>query len=129
VKLARPNKDTGKADTYVYEDTEKIKQWGLLQYYDTVDENLNKAQIDEMCKTYLKYYNRIWQTLKLKNIIGHYKIRAGWIIPVRLDDVEDVDVTRFFLAEKVTHKLSGNTHIMNIDVKDFNKLGADDGFD
>lgn len=122
IKLARPNKNTGKADTYVYEDSDNIKNWGLLQYYDTVDENLNKAQIDEMCKTYLKYYNKVWQTLKLKDVIGHDKIRAGWIIPVRIDDFQDTQ--RFFLAEKVTHKLKGNTHVMDIEVKDFNELGV-----
>jgi hypothetical protein len=33
-------------------------------------------------------------------------------------------VQRFFLAEKVTHKLKGNTHTMNIEVKNFNDLGV-----
>ena len=127
VKLIRPNKETGKADTYVHEDTDHIKQWGLLQYYETVDENMNKAQIDALCKTYLKYYNKIWQTLTLKNIIGHEKIRAGYIIPVRVDEIDSVDTLRFFLAEKVTHKFDNNTHIMNIEVKDFNELGVSDG--
>jgi hypothetical protein len=125
IKLARPNKNTGKADTYVYEDKDNIKQWGLLQYYDTVDENMNAAQINEMCKTYLKYYNKVWQTLKLKNIIGHEKIRAGWIIPVLIDDIEVASgIQRYFLAEKVTHKLDNNSHTMDIEVKNFNELGV-----
>lgn len=127
IKLVRPNKDTGKADTYVHEDTDHIKQWGLLQYYEKVDENLNKAQIDAMCKTYLKYYNKIWQTLTLKNIIGHEKIRAGYIIPVKIEDIDSVDVMRFFLAEKVTHKLDNNSHTMDIEVKNFMDLGVTDG--
>lgn len=127
IKLVRPNKETGKADTYVYEDTDNIKQWGLLQYYDTVDENMNKAQIDEMCKTYLKYYNKVWQTLKLKNIMGHQKIRAGWIIPVQIDEIDSTNVTRYFLAEKVSHHITNNTHTMDIEVKDFNDLGVTDG--
>ena len=124
VKLSRPNKTTGKADTFVHDDTDTIKQWGLLQYYDTVDENMNNAQIDEMCKNYLKYYNRVWQTMTLKDIIGHPKIKAGWIIPVMVSEVDATDFQRFFLAEKVTHKLKGNTHTMNIEVKNFNDLGV-----
>jgi len=88
---------------------------------------MNKAQIDALCKTYLKYYNKIWQTLTLKNIIGHEKIRAGYIIPVRVDEIDSVDTLRFFLTEKVTHKFDNNTHIMNIEVKDFNELGVSDG--
>lgn len=124
IKLARPNKDTGKADTFVHEDTDNIKKWGLLQYYDTVDEKMNNAQIDEMCKAYLKYYNRVWQTMTLKDILGHYKIRAGWIIPVMISEVDSTNIQRFFLAEKVTHKLSNNSHTMNIEVKNFNDLGV-----
>ena len=57
VKLARPNKDTGRTDIYVHEDTETISIWGLLQYYDMVDDELNEAQIDLLCQNYLKNYN------------------------------------------------------------------------
>ena len=124
IKLARPNEDTGKADVYVYEDSDNIKQWGLLQYYDTVDEKLNAAQIDEMCQTYLKYYNRVWQSLTMKDIIGHPEVRAGWIIPVLISEIDVADVQRFFLAEKVTHKFSNNVHTMDIEVKNFNDLGV-----
>ena len=124
VKLARPNKDTGKADTFIYKDSDTIKDWGVLQYYETVDENLNNAQIEEMCKTYIKYYNRVWQSLKLKNIIGQPKVRAGWIIPVMIGDIDATNVQRYFLAEKVVHKFSGNSHTMEIEVKNFNDLGV-----
>jgi hypothetical protein len=86
---------------------------------------MNAAQINEMCKTYLKYYNKVWQTLKLKNIMGHEKIRAGWIIPVLIDDIEVASgIQRYFLAEKVTHKLDNNSHTMDIEVKNFNELGV-----
>lgn len=124
IKLARPNEQTGKADVYMFDDSDSIKQWGLLQYYDTVDEKMNAAQIKAMCKTYLKYYNRVWQTLTMKNIIGHRQIRAGWIIPVMVDEIDATSVQRYFLAEKVTHKLNGNTHTMDIEVKNFNNLGV-----
>ena len=86
VKLVRPNKDTGRADTYVYEDTETIGKWGLLQYYDQVDENLNEAQIDQMCAQYLQYYNRVLQTLTIE-AIGVPGLRAGMIIPVRFGEI------------------------------------------
>ena len=59
VKLVRKNEKSGRTDVYVHEDTETIKQWGLLQYYDEVDKSLNEAQIDQMCAAYLQYYNRV----------------------------------------------------------------------
>ncbi len=123
IKLARPNKETGKADVYVYEDSDTIGQWGLLQYYEVFDEGANSAQLEEMCKSYLQYYNKVWQTLELKKIIGYPEIRAGWVIPVRIADI-DIDLVegkpRFFLAEKVTHKIKGNSHTMDIEIKNFN---------
>ena len=123
VKLVRPNKDTGRADTYVHEDTETIKKWGLLQYYDQVDENMNEAQIDQMCAQYLQYYNRVLQTLTIE-AIGVPGLRAGMIIPVRFGDINDLSVSRLLLAEKVTHTFEADDHTMSIEVKDFGQLGG-----
>ena len=123
VKLVRPNKDTGRADTYVHEDTETIGKWGLLQYYDQVDENLNEAQIDQMCAQYLQYYNRVLQTLTIE-AIGVPGLRAGMIIPVRFGDINDLSVSRLLLAEKVTHTFEADDHTMSIEVKDFGQLGG-----
>ena len=123
VKLVRPNKDTGRADTYVHEDTETIGKWGLLQYYDQVDENLNEAQIDQMCAQYLQYYNRVLQTLTIE-AIGVPGLRAGMIIPVRFKDINDLSVSRLLLAEKVTHTFEADDHTMSIEVKDFGQLGG-----
>ena len=124
VKLVRPNKETGRADVYAYGDSDTVRQWGLLQYYATVDEGMNAAQIEEMCKAYLKYYDRVWQTLNLKKIVGYPQIRAGWIIPVQISSIDVTRTQRFFLAEKVSHKLKGNTHTMDIEVKNVNDLGG-----
>ena len=123
VKLVRPNKDTGRADTYVHEDTETSGNLGLLQYYDQVDENLNEAQIDQMCAQYLQYYNRVLQTLTIE-AIGVPGLRAGMIIPVRFGDINDLSVSRLLLAEKVTHTFEADDHTMSIEVKDFGQLGG-----
>lgn len=122
IKLARPNSNTGRADTYVSENSETQKQWGVLQLYKVVDENMNAAQIDQLCQTYLKYYDKVWQTLKLSKIIGETKIRAGWFVPVMLSDIENTSKVRYFLAEKVTHKFKGDLHTMDIEVKNIDEV-------
>ena len=43
VKIARPNKETGKADVFIMKDSETIGKWGLLQLYQKVDEAANDA--------------------------------------------------------------------------------------
>lgn len=124
IKLARPNKETGRTDVYVHEDTENQKKWGLLQYYNKVDENLNDAQIDAMCAAYLTYYNRVTQSLKLESM-GMTGIRAGMMIPVLIDAIADLTFNRILLIEKVTHKYEGSGyHTMSVEVKNFEQLGG-----
>ncbi|OUQ13032.1 hypothetical protein B5E84_18075 [Lachnoclostridium sp. An14] len=124
VKLVRPNSETGMADTYIVEDTATQAQWGLLQYYDQVDENLNAAQIEMMCEMYLKYYNRVVQELSI-SALGVPGFRAGMIVPVKLSAVDSLSVSRLLLAEKVTHSFDGDDHTMTVEVKNFDNLGGD----
>ena len=123
IKLVRKNKESGRTDAYVHEDTDTIKSWGLLQYYDEVDENLNEAQIDEMCKQYLQYYNRVLQTITI-DAMGIPGLRAGMIIPVKIGAISELSMVRLMLTEKVTHTFDGGGHTMSIEVKDFSQLGG-----
>lgn len=123
VKLVRPNKETGRTDAYIHEDTETIKKWGLLQYYDKVDDNLNEAQIDELCAKYLQYYNRLVQTVSIE-ALGVPGLRAGNIVPVRIYEVEALSQNRLLLAEKVTHDYKGEAHTMKVEVRNFEQLGG-----
>lgn len=124
IKLVRPNSGTGMADTYIVEDTSTQEKWGLLQYYDQVDENMNEAQIQQMCEMYLQYYNRVVQELSI-DALGVPGLRAGMIVPVKLSAVDSLSVSRLLLAEKVTHKFDGEDHTMSIDVKSFDNLGGE----
>ena len=121
IKFARPNKATGRADTYITQNSTSQSQWGVLQLYKTIDENMNEAQIDELCKAYLKYYDRVWQTLKVSKVIGYTPFRAGWFVPIQLNDIYNGDL-RLFLAEKVSHHLTGDTHVMDIEVKNYDEV-------
>ena len=127
IKLVRPNKESGRTDVYIHEDTDTIRKWGLLQYYDKVDENMNEAQIDALCASYLTYYNRVVQSLTLESM-GITGIRAGSIIPVLIRDIEALTINRVLLCEKVTHSYEGSDyHAMSIEVKSFAQLGGEGG--
>ena len=123
IKLVRPNSNTGRTDVYMHEDTDHMAQWGLLQYYDEVDENLNEAQIDELCANYLTYYNRVLQTISI-DALGVPGIRAGMIIPVKISAVKDLATQRLLIAESVTHNFESDDHTMSIEVKNFEQFGG-----
>ena len=127
IKLARANEETGRTDVYIVEDTDSIRKWGMLQYYESVDKNLNAAQIEELCGRYLKYYNRVLQSLTL-DALGVPGLRAGNIIPVFIRDVEVLSLNRVLLIEKITHHYEGSGyHDMTLDVRSFEQLGGGDG--
>ena len=84
---------------------------------------MNEAQIDQLCQTYLAYYNRVLQTVSFE-AVGVKGIRAGTIVPVRIGAVNALRISRLLLAEKVTHKFEADTHTMSIEVKDFGQLGG-----
>ncbi len=123
IKLVKKNEESGRTDVYIHEDTDTIRKWGTLQYYSVVDQNLNEAQIDEMCGMYLRYYNRVLRTLSLE-ALGVPEVRAGSIVPVRIEAVDDLSSTRLLLVEKVTHRFDGEDHTMTIEVKSFEQLGG-----
>lgn len=123
IKLVRPNKESGRTDVYMHEDTDTIAKWGLLQYYAQVDENMNEAQIDELCAAYLSYYNRVLQTVTI-DALGVPGLRAGMIIPIRISVIDALSVQRLLIAESVTHNFEAGDHTMSIEVKNFEQFGG-----
>ena len=119
VKLVKPNKKTGKGETYIAFDGDKVKKWGHLQFYKKVDENLNDAQIREMAKNYLKYYARTKRTLKLE-CLGVKEIRAGSVVLIDIPALGDIDLKKLLLIEKCTHTLSETKHTMSLEMNVIN---------
>jgi len=116
IKLVRPNKESGKADTYIVKDSSNISRWGLLQRYETVDEQMNEAQITEQAKTMLAYYNRVLRTLSVKSL-GVPGLRAGSMVMINVPDLGDISLSKFVMLEKVTHTYENMLHTMEIETR------------
>ena len=114
VKLARPNEQTGRADVVVAEDSVNIGQWGLLQLYQTVDGDVNDAQMLSQAKTSLQYYNRRMRTLKV-NSLGVPGLRAGQMVLMKVSDLGDISLDQYVLLEKVTHTWGNDVHTMEFE--------------
>jgi len=55
IKLVRENEKTGKRDVYIAQSGDNMNKWGVLQYFDTVDENMNASA---KANALLKLYNQ-----------------------------------------------------------------------
>lgn len=113
VKLTYDNEKTGKREVYITKDTSHINEWGVLQYFETIDENTNgQAKADAL----LKLYNQKTRKLQIKNAIGDTRVRGGSLVIVNID-LGDIKLQKFMLVEKVKHTFKNNEHFMDLDLK------------
>ena len=114
VKLARPNEETGRADVVAKEDPENIAQWGLLQLYQTVDGDVNTAQMQAQAEATLQYYNRRLRTLSVETL-GVPGLRAGQMVLMKVQGLGDINLDKYVLLEKVTHTWENEQHTMTFE--------------
>ena len=100
IKLVSANESTGHADVYQVSDSNSIEQYGLLQYYEVLDNNANKAAAKSKADNLLRLYNREVESLTL-SCLGNISVRAGCSI---YGDIADIGLGRRLIVRKVTHK-------------------------
>lgn len=114
VKLARPNEETGMADVVEAQNSETINQWGLLRLYQTVDGDVNTAQMEAQAAATLQYYNRRLRTLSVESL-GVPGLRAGMMVLMKVPGLGDINLDQYVLLEKVSHTWENDTHTMTFE--------------
>lgn len=113
VKLSYENKDTGKREIFIAQDGSSINQWGVLQYYEKIDSTANaKAMADAL----LSLYNTKTRTLKLKDVLGDVRVRAGTMLVVMLG-LGDMNLSSYLMVERVKHTFSNEQHVMDLNMR------------
>lgn len=113
IKLSYENEKTGKREIYISQDSSNINNWGVLQYFETIDDKVNgKAKSDAL----LKLYNKKTRNLTISNAFGDVRVRAGCSIPTKLN-LGDINVQNFLLVEKVQHTFNKDEHSMNLTLR------------
>lgn len=113
VKLTYDNEKTGKREVYIAKDSSHINDWGILQYFDTIQKGENgQAKADAL----LKLYNAKTRKLTVKDAIGDNRVRGGSMVVVNLD-LGDVKLKNFMLVEKCTHKYKEGEHWMDLTLR------------
>lgn len=113
IKLTYDNGETGTREVYLTKNSEDIQRWGVLQYYDTIEEQENGQ---EKADKLLELYDTKLKTIKIKGAFGDFRVRAGASVIVSLD-LTDTKLENYMLCEKVTHKFSNSQHTMDLTLK------------
>lgn len=113
IKLYRNNEKTKIRDLYMAEDSVNIKRWGVLQYSESVDEDMNEAQIKELLENLAKLKNRETKSLQI-SAIGDIRVRAGMRVRIR---IPEYDVDQGLLVNECSHDFDGSDHTMTLDMR------------
>jgi hypothetical protein len=113
IKLYKDNKESGKREIYMAQDSVNIKRWGVLQLYQSVDEDMNAAQINQMLSNLAKLKNRETKSLKV-NALGDIRIRAGMRVRIV---ISEYGVDQALLVEECSHDFDGGAHTMSLELK------------
>lgn len=113
IKLYYDNEETGQRDVYIAKDTNNMNEWGILQYYESIEKGEDgKAKADAL----LNLYNHKTRKLSIKNAFGNVRVRAGSMVVVILD-LGDVKVKNLMLVETCKHTFSDNNHMMDLNLR------------
>lgn len=120
IKLTYDNSDTRKREIYIARDSSNIEKWGLLQYFDTIDEKTNGAV---KARALLDLYNQKTRSLEIKNALGDIRVRGGSLIIVNLD-LGDIKLKNFMLVEKAKHTFKDGEHFMDLTLRGQNFISG-----
>lgn len=113
IKIVRDNKETGKRDVYIAQDSANIAKWGRLQLLHKADEKMNEAQINNLLTQLATLKNREQRKIKI-SALGDLRIRAGCFVPIILNEF---GIRQYFLVDECTHNWEAADHTMSLDLK------------
>ena len=113
IKLVQDDKKKSKREVYIAEDGKNIAQWGLMQKFRKVEENMKPAQIKELASNLLKLHNREEESLEISSL-GEWRVRAGRFIFFKIDKF---GVSKYFLIDECEHNWVEGVHTMRLKVK------------
>ena len=112
VRSAGKQADTGK-DVVIEQDITNQKQWGVLQYYQNIDND--EINMHDRAKQLLSLMNRKTRKLKIRKAIGDIRVRAGCSVMVSLN-LGDIVVNNMFLVSRCNHIFGNGYHWMDLDL-------------
>ena len=110
IKLSKENKKAGTREIYIAQDSSKINSWGVLQYFENIDENIDGK---EKANALLKLYNHKVKSLNVKNVLGDIRVRAGCLLAISID-LGDMKLQNYMLVDKVKHTFTNDEHLMDL---------------
>jgi len=113
IKLIYDNEESKKREVYIAQHGKNINQWGILQFYETLQKGENgQSKADAL----LSLYNQKTRNLQINKAFGDVRVRAGSMIVVNLN-LGDMKIKSYMMVEKVKHTFKMNEHTMDLTLR------------
>lgn len=122
VKLYEDNKDTGKREVYIAEDSANQARWGILQMTESVNTQ-RTMNPEQKAKIMLDSHNFAKKNLTISHAFGDCRVRAGSRIYVSLnvkDSATDLGCGKSvvqMLVKQVKHTFTNDYYTMDLTLK------------
>lgn len=113
VKLVYEDSESGQRKIYLAQDGSKINKWGVLQFYEKIDD---KTMAQQKAMGLLSLYNAKTRTLTLKDVLGDVNVRAGTLLVVIMG-LGDYNLSNYMLVNQVKHTFKDNEHLMEMKLR------------
>lgn len=113
IKLVYEDSESGKREVFIAQDGSKINKWGMLQFYEKIDD---KSMAKQKANALLSLYNCKTRTLSLKDVLGDTNVRAGTLLVVILG-LGDYNLSNYLLVNQVKHIFKDNQHLMDLKLR------------
>ncbi len=114
IKLVHEDNEAGTRQVYIAQDGSNINKWGVLQYYEKLNDAANaKATADSL----LKLYNTKSRSLSISDVLGDTRVRAGTMLVVVLEISDEVSLANYLLVEQVKHTFRNGQHLMDLKMR------------
>lgn len=110
IKLVHEDGDSGARKVYIAQDSSNINKWGVLQYYEKLND---PTGAQAMANALLSLYNHKSRKLTVKKVLGDVRIRGGTMLVVVLD-LGDAAISNLMLVEQAKHTFKDNEHLMEL---------------
>lgn len=98
--------------TAAVKDDGTMAQWGRLQYYEKISDDIN---LQARAESLLKQYNHKTRSLRIQGALGDPTVRAGCMLPVMLN-LGDIVHNSYLICQRVIHTWEQGHHRMDIEL-------------
>lgn len=114
IKLVKHDRITKEYITQTVLDGDTTDKWGVLQYLDVIEDEMNSAQAMDLAKKLLKEKNRLNRNIIVTDF-GNTAIRAGVSMRVKL---KNNSLEGMFFVRQCVHIFENEAHTMKIELSD-----------